>query len=355
MTALLDASWRPGAGAEASGDVGAHGADALGGGAPGASAAHSRLHHITVSDGAILAVEDSTPLTGAAGDRATLLCIHGWAADSRFFAPQAAALSRDFRVIRLDLRGHGRSARQAPFTLDQLARDCADIAAALSLTTVVAVGWSMGAMALWRAMARDAGFAARVAGLVVIDMAARIANGPDWGLGLASQEGVVDDGARMTRAMRRDWRSFAAGFAPSVFAPDAPTPLTRTWSALFAHNDPAVMAAFWTSLTETDCRADVQAISAPMLICYGERSRLYRPESAHWLAQAASHGRAVGFAHSGHAPHLEEPDFFNRLISEFAGTTATVRPARRDVATIPSGAEAGGQTVGRPPGAASTT
>jgi pimeloyl-[acyl-carrier protein] methyl ester esterase len=309
-------------------------------------------------DGAVIAVQDSglhefPPQAScahvgahAAPDKPVLLCIHGWAADSRFFDLQAQALSAHFRVVRPDLRGHGASSRLAPFTLDQLARDCAAIAEALNLDRVIVVGWSMGAMVAWRAMASDPAFAARIAGLVVIDMAARITNGPDWDLGLSTQDEDSDDSARLTAAMRRDWPAFAAAFTPNVFAPNPPPGLTALSAALFANNDPTVMAAFWTSMAETDCRADVASIGAPMLICYGDHSRLYHSQSAHWLAGAAGRGHAVGFAHSGHAPHLEEPELFNRLTLEFAGTIDAVRPARRDAMTLPFGVELEGQTAG---------
>ena len=39
----------------------------------------------------------------------TLLMIHGWACDHTFFEAQLAALSKTYRVIAIDLPGHGRS------------------------------------------------------------------------------------------------------------------------------------------------------------------------------------------------------------------------------------------------------
>ena len=45
---------------------------------------------------------------------------------------------------------------------------------------------------------------------------------------------------------------------------------------------------------------------------------IYSEEASAWLAAELPNARRVGFADSGHAPHLEEPDFFNREIEKFA-------------------------------------
>jgi 3-oxoadipate enol-lactonase len=78
----------------------------------------------------------------------TLMLIHGvtftaelnWA---KVFAP----LSRHFRVIAIDLRGHGDGIRAGSrFRLEDCADDIAALAEALDIGTFVAVGYSMGGM-----------------------------------------------------------------------------------------------------------------------------------------------------------------------------------------------------------------
>lgn len=75
-----------------------------------------------------------------------VLLLHGWtaSADLNFF-PVYDCLAEAYRVIALDLRGHGRGMRSTePFTLE----DCADDAAALldqiGADRVIVVGYSMG-------------------------------------------------------------------------------------------------------------------------------------------------------------------------------------------------------------------
>jgi 3-oxoadipate enol-lactonase len=81
--------------------------------------------------------------------------LHGWTSTAalnwcRSFRP----LAREFRVVALDHRGHGRGIRSwRPFRLDDCADDVAALTQELGLGPVTAVGYSMGgpiAQLLWR-------------------------------------------------------------------------------------------------------------------------------------------------------------------------------------------------------------
>src|SRR5215831_17303570 len=67
--------------------------------------------------------------------------------------PQVEALTRHFRVLRYDRRGHGSSAVQpGPYTIAQLARDVIELLDTLRLDRVSYCGLSIGGMdAMWNA------------------------------------------------------------------------------------------------------------------------------------------------------------------------------------------------------------
>jgi 3-oxoadipate enol-lactonase len=82
---------------------------------------------------------------GAPADPAVLL-LHGWtaSADLNFF-PVYAELAGSYRVIALDLRGHGRGMRSTePFSLEDCADDAAALLGQLGADQVIVVGYSMG-------------------------------------------------------------------------------------------------------------------------------------------------------------------------------------------------------------------
>ena len=82
---------------------------------------------------------------GTPADPAVLL-LHGWtaSADLNFF-PVYARLAEAYRVIAMDLRGHGRGMRSIePFSLEDCADDAAALLAEVGAGPVVVVGYSMG-------------------------------------------------------------------------------------------------------------------------------------------------------------------------------------------------------------------
>ena len=93
-------------------------------------------------------VEGPTP------DAPTVLLLHGWIASAGLNWFQVfESLRRDFRVIAVDHRGHGRGLRSwKPFRLADCADDCAALLDELGEGPVIAVGYSMGgpiAQLLW--------------------------------------------------------------------------------------------------------------------------------------------------------------------------------------------------------------
>jgi pimeloyl-[acyl-carrier protein] methyl ester esterase len=244
-----------------------------------------------------------------------LLFVHGWAADSSFFAPQFDHFAPTHRVIAPDLRGHGGSRGGPRPDLAGMADDIEALIEGLALRRVVAVGWSMGASVLWDLLGRGGGRA--ITGLVTIDMSPRILNDVSWRLGLANGFDALDS-ARAALRMREDWPAYAARVAANALADPAATPtLLQAFTKAFTRNDPDLMARAWEALSLADLRDALSQIAIPMLVAHGARSRLYAPDVSAFVCAAAQRAARATFQHSGHAPHLEEPGRFNRLLNDF--------------------------------------
>lgn len=75
----------------------------------------------------------------------TLVMIHGWACDQTYWRHQIEAFADQYRVLTLDLPGHGLSgAERETWSLEDYGADVAAVIDALSLDRVVLVGHSMG-------------------------------------------------------------------------------------------------------------------------------------------------------------------------------------------------------------------
>lgn len=96
---------------------------------------------IETEDGAALSVD----IKGAGPD---LLLVCGLGGQGSFWDQAAKILSRDFRVISFDHRGHGASSPgREPFSIAQLARDCSLILEQTGATSATICGHSMGGCA----------------------------------------------------------------------------------------------------------------------------------------------------------------------------------------------------------------
>jgi pimeloyl-ACP methyl ester carboxylesterase len=75
-----------------------------------------------------------------------LVLLHGGAVDGRFFVHNVPALAERFRVVAMDLWGHGRSPdREGPFSLDSFADDAAELIERVAGGRAHVLGHSIGA------------------------------------------------------------------------------------------------------------------------------------------------------------------------------------------------------------------
>ena len=147
-------------------------------------------------------------------------------------------------------------------------------------------------------------------------MTARVLNDEDWDLGLSAEACEA-----RSAAIRDDFERFALAAGQAIFAQpveNGPQALADWASFEFARNDPATIAALWASLVRQDVRTLLEGIRHPTLIVHGAQSRLYGEDTADHLVAALPDARAVRFDRSGHAPHLEQPELFNRTLRDFA-------------------------------------
>lgn len=267
-------------------------------------------------DGAVMSYADQ-------GEGPAVILVHGWAANGGFFRDLADRLSHTHRVLTPTLRAHpGSDAGTAPLTIETLADDIVDFANALQLTSFAALGWSMGAMALWAAAPK---LGPRLTSIAVEDMAPRLTNDAAWPHGLSGGYSAADVDATLGE-INADWPAYVARFAPRMFAPAvcAARPDLIDWAiAEMSKADGRAMASYWTSMARQDFRSALLRVSQRMLVIRGADSQVYPDGATAHIAHAAPNAERVVIQGAGHVPHLEEPDQF------FINVEAFVRPARR--------------------------
>ena len=106
----------------------------------------SAAEYLETKDGAKIYYEDH-------GKGQPIVLVHGWICSSKFWQKNAPELAKIFRVVTLDLRGHGNSSKTlSGHTIAQYGRDVRDVVDRLDLRNFTLVGWSMGGPERWVAM-----------------------------------------------------------------------------------------------------------------------------------------------------------------------------------------------------------
>jgi pimeloyl-ACP methyl ester carboxylesterase len=294
------------------------------------------LGRVVSFDGTELAVR-------AAGEPGApvILLAHGFSLDMSTWSELWPDLAREFRVVVMDHRSHGRSGRAAhgDLTLRAMGRDLAAVLKVVSPDRpAVLVGHSMGAMAiLTLAEQRPELLGPRVAGVVLIGASSsdllRGAMGSVTEL-LRPRLGTLSAAARRVDRLRRAVLASPIDLSGVVarvtqFGPDAPRHVVDHVVALAQRTASEVWTDGLPELMEMDLRHAVPRIRVPALVLVGEHDRVTPPAAAIQLAGALPDGRLSVVKGAGHIPMLERPDEVAREVLAFARVAlAPVPPTR---------------------------
>lgn len=262
----------------------------------------------------------------------TIVLLHGWALNLRVFDALAESLAPDFRVLAIDLPGHGRSAEPAGLRRDgwTLERLAAAIAPRLPADSLL-LGWSLGGQVALQ-LALDA--PARVAALALVSTTPRFVAGDDWPHGI-----VASVLAHFARHLGSDYRETVRDFLDLQVrgGRDAPAALATLQAALFSHGEaaPAVLARALEVLRHADLRPRLGEVARPVLVLAGQYDRVTPPGAARALAAALPHGRHLEFARCGHAPFLSHAAEFAAALRGFAAHVFAAGGRRDDARVAP--------------------
>ncbi|MFC0433716.1 alpha/beta fold hydrolase [Kutzneria buriramensis] len=84
------------------------------------------------------------------GGGPAVVLLHSFLMDGEMFAPQVAALGDAFRLVTVDIRGHGQSPVDGPFTYWDVANDVLEVLDQLGIDQFAAVGTSQGGFVAMR-------------------------------------------------------------------------------------------------------------------------------------------------------------------------------------------------------------
>jgi pimeloyl-[acyl-carrier protein] methyl ester esterase len=248
----------------------------------------------------------------ASGSGAPLAMLHGWGLNLRVFDAFADALE-EFRVVRPDLPGHGRSAWTAddPGIAAQ-ARRVAEVLRSHADRWAV-LGWSMGGQIALELAALEPALVQR---LVLIAATPRFAGARDWPHGMTAE--ALDSFADR---LRHDWRRTVSEFLELQVrgSAEGERTLRQLQAALVSHGEarPEALAAGLANLRTEDLRPRLDHIVQPALVISGQYDRITRPGASRALAGRLVGGRLLEIRRAGHAPFLSHAGEVARAVRDF--------------------------------------
>lgn len=229
-----------------------------------------------------------------------LVFVHGACENSKFWNHQKILADR-FRIITIDLPGHGKSKPfdDGPITLKRYSDLVASFISAKCPEKAILVGHSMGGAI---ALANVIDHPQNLRGAVLVSTGAKL--------------GVLP-------SIREGLRSRYEETVKSVLGPRQFSSKTNLETIRFVTDEilkckGMIGSADFEACNGFDVRQRLQSISIPILILVGEEDKLTPVTWSTYLKDNIPKSKMVVLRDSSHLPMLERPAEFNRQLSDFA-------------------------------------
>ncbi len=259
-------------------------------------------------------------LTLAYGDQGPgfpIVFLHAFPFNRTMWQPQEQALAGRFRIISVDLRGHGES--DAPwwrYSLDQHADDVKELLSHLGITHAVFAGLSMGG---YLAFALHRRYPELIRGLVLADTRAE-ADKPEqarWRFDLAQRTAIGGTVVVVNEMLPKL-------LSPMTYAKH-PTLVERVKGIMETALLPGIIGDLMALAERPDSTHLLPTIRVPTLVIVGEDDGLTTPADAKRIAQGIPGAKLVTIPLAGHMSNLEQPALFNRAVEDFAMGLSTTK------------------------------
>jgi non-heme chloroperoxidase len=259
-----------------------------------------------------------------AGSGKPILMIPGWSQTAEQFKYQLSGLSDRYRVIAVDMRGHGESDKpEFGYKISRLAKDVHDTIHALDLDEVNILGHSMGSSVIWNYY--DMFGPERVSKLLLIDQMPMITSNPAWSEEERINSGAIfdpqslyetinalagPDGVETTRGFIGGMLTKAVSEEEKAWIIERNLTMPRRHAATLLYNH-----------STQDWRDLIPRIELPTLVVGGRVSTVPWRSQA-WVAEQIPGARLEIFEEEDGGNHfmfIEGHEKFNDIVADFVG------------------------------------
>lgn len=253
------------------------------------------------------------------GEGRPLVFIHAWSLSTRVWWEQVHAFSGKYRVITLDLRGHGNSSKTWDgHTVAQYGRDIRHFLMRLHLKDVILIGWSIGTAVIQEYLKQFGD--ADLKGVVFDDQSPYFFKEPGWRYGLKRGKFTHEDLHAYLIGLQTNRYSLSVENFKNYFY-EPPPEETLNWLIQESFRTPTALAACINyDLAHCDFRPALKQIRLPTLLFFGVGGNTFLPETGEYMKKQIPESKLVIFEKSGHCLHLEEKEKFNRELDQWVSS-----------------------------------
>lgn len=228
----------------------------------------------------------------------TIVFVHGWTCDETSWDAQVPAFEKDYRVITLDLPGHGKSGspKNGPLTMDLFAKAIEAVRVEAGAGKIVLVGHSMGTPVI-RQYARL--YPQNVAGMVPVDGVLKLSGSPS----------APNPNAMQGPEGRKNRENMIRGMFGKSSTPAMQDHIMKMMMGASDTTAYQAMAATFAAPNWTE-----EVMPFPALGIYADHSTALNAE---YFKKIFPNGKSVEVAGTGHFVMVEKPAEFNKLLKDF--------------------------------------
>jgi 3-oxoadipate enol-lactonase len=239
-----------------------------------------------------------------AGSAPVILFSNSLGTNLHMWDAQRSTLSKTYRVLRYDSRGHGQSeATPGPYTIEMLGKDAIGLLDALNIRRVLCCGLSLGGViAQWLGVhARD-----RLNAIVISNSAAKIGNDDFWNKRIERlREGGI---APVAEAQLLRW------FTEKYVA--ANPDVIERMKQMFVATPVDGYIATCEAIRDSDLRGAINHIQTPTLVLAGAHDVVTPPADGKFMAVGIP-GAQYAEMNASHLSNIEDATNFTSTILDF--------------------------------------
>ena len=246
------------------------------------------------------------------GEGESLLFIHGWGVDRRIWRQQAKYFAQFYRVISVDLPGHGKSSWKK-VTLEVIARDLFLLLEHIQMKEMSVIGSSLGGMVALKLYILCPNKFTRI---IFVGSMPKFCKTPDYPYGLD-----MDKLHKLCRQLNTDYPTIVHIFFRSLFTLEERRTRRFKWLQKFRQTAEVpvkqALVDYLDILQQEDLRDVLKTVAVPVQFINGRGDQICDASTVSFLRELMPTARFDFFEDCGHFPFLSKPHEFNQLLGEF--------------------------------------